>query len=377
MPRPRRTPTVAAQSVDTFGNRKFGVELELYGLNQAEATAVLNAAGITCYNESYNHQTRTWWKAVSDASIVDHNGRSHYDNAKTCEIVSPILSGTDGLETVRKVCRALTAAGGKVNKSTGLHVHIDARGFSPRVLATLAFRYAKHETVIDSFMPASRRANENNFCQSMIRNANYYRNDIITASDANAFARAFPRQSKLNFHAYLRHGTVEFRHHSGSLNAEKVSNWIKFCHAFVQTSINMSTVAIPSVNNRGNVVAVPRNTAERRLAKFFFDRGCSDYATVSDIASAIHVAESTVPALMSKLRRLAPGFNAKKNRYWGYWIRDISTSMTALQTYLGTSNNNAVRANNVEIPVMDTCFAGLDAETTSYYNERIADFQGA
>lgn len=51
----------------------------------------------------------------------------------------------------------------KVNGSCGLHVHIDAAGFSMETWRNLALSYKHLEPVIDRFMPASRR--DNYYCR--------------------------------------------------------------------------------------------------------------------------------------------------------------------------------------------------------------------
>jgi hypothetical protein len=52
------------------------------------------------------------------------------------------------------------------------------------------------------------------------------------------------RYNKVNLCAFLRHGTIEFRQHSGTMNVDKVINWIVFCVNFVETSANTSTAEI-------------------------------------------------------------------------------------------------------------------------------------
>ena len=37
----------------------------------------------------------------------------------------------------------------------------------------------------------------------------------------------------VNFQAYLRHGTVEFRQHQGSLNPTKIWNWVVFTQSIM------------------------------------------------------------------------------------------------------------------------------------------------
>lgn len=53
----------------------------------------------------------------------------------------------------------------KVNESCGLHVHIDAAGFSMETWRNLALSYKHLEPVIDRFMPASRR--DNYYCRGL------------------------------------------------------------------------------------------------------------------------------------------------------------------------------------------------------------------
>ena len=50
-------------------------------------------------------------------------------------------------------------------------------------------------------------------------------------------ARAFnSRYFKLNLQSYVKYGTVEFRHHSGTTTFSKVKNWILICARLVEYS---------------------------------------------------------------------------------------------------------------------------------------------
>lgn len=79
-------------------------------------------------------------------------------------------------------------------------------------------------------MPPSRRGNANTYCKSMVglrpRGTNV-REMVASISD---------RYRKVNLQAYVKHGTVEFRHHSGSCNPTKVMNWVRFVTQFVEAS---------------------------------------------------------------------------------------------------------------------------------------------
>ena len=143
---PNAHPATAAPDY-TF-NRKFGIEIEAYNCSRERLARELREAGIEVTVESYNHTTRPHWKLVTDSSISGND---------TFELVSPILVGEAGLRELEKVCWILDLCDVKVNGSCGLHVHIDAAGFSMETWRNLALSYKHLEPVIDRFMPASRR----------------------------------------------------------------------------------------------------------------------------------------------------------------------------------------------------------------------------
>lgn len=219
----------------TIANRKFGIEIECIGANKQHVVTALNEIGVRCDDltgNSYStyHATHPSWKIVLDGSV--HGG---------WEIVSPILVGEEGIEQVRKVAKTLVAKNATVNKNCGLHVHVDAHGLSIKSIVNVARRYAKFETEINNFMPVARRSNQ--YCRA------------INASDLDyiesrgiSYLGGLDRYQKVNLSAYARHGTVEFRQHSGTVNGEKMENWIRFCVAFVEASI-INEPAVAEVNS--------------------------------------------------------------------------------------------------------------------------------
>ena len=77
-------------------DRGFGVEIEFLrptNVSQQEIAETLTEGGVETIVESYNHQTRPYWKIVTDSSVW--TGESSYEGNN--EIVSPILYGTEGL----------------------------------------------------------------------------------------------------------------------------------------------------------------------------------------------------------------------------------------------------------------------------------------
>lgn len=190
-------------------SQRFGVEIECL---VSRATLLSNCAnnGIAIESEGYNHIDRTdRYKIVSDGSVMGENSN---------EVVSPILQGEQGFDSLEGLCNALTASGAKVNKTCGLHVHIDARGMSENARVMVREIYSAIEPIIDGFMPLSRRGDNNRYCRRVYATSCIYREVI-----------ALGRYYKLNICSYESHGSIEFRHHSGTVEYEKISMWVKFC----------------------------------------------------------------------------------------------------------------------------------------------------
>ena len=175
--------------------------------------------------QGYNHtDNRTFYKLVSDSSI-------HGDNPIEC--VSPILEGNDnGFESLKNCCKTLNEADAKVNRSTGLHVHIGASGMTDKWFLNIFKNYQKLESIIDTFMAPSRRRDNNTFCKSL----QGYNFDYACNTIADLQRKLSSRYYKVNPMSINRHGTIEFRQHQGTTDFEKISNWVRFCAKLVQWS---------------------------------------------------------------------------------------------------------------------------------------------
>jgi len=202
-------------------NRRFGVELELAGITREQAVRALRQVGIAVQSENYNHDTRGHWKIVPDGSVQGG-----------FEVVSPILQGEEGLEQLRTVVTALDDMGGNVNRSCGYHVHFEAADLDFRHVRAIVTRYAAHEAEIDAFMPPSRRSSQNSYCQSVVGLAGNARFKNATSMRELVNAQG-GRYFKVNLQPYYRYGTVEFRQHSGTLNAAKAVNWVRLLDSFI------------------------------------------------------------------------------------------------------------------------------------------------
>jgi len=211
---------------------KFGIEIEFLGLgNDEDARYALPDflfeercyGGYRC---RMHHDGSV--KSCSEHDNTEHCTDDCHDEdwiEHGAEIVTrPLKVCEESFDEVRMIFIALNEAGAWVNNSCGIHVHIDAEFVRSYPDKQAFFRlaramYAKYEDAIDTRMDRHRQRGRNTYCQSMkVERDEYVYND---------------RYFKLNTASFVRHGTIEFRHHHGSLDAEEVIAWAKSCLVFI------------------------------------------------------------------------------------------------------------------------------------------------
>ena len=227
-----------ARTIQKFNEeRTFGVEIEFQG-NREEVARLMNAKGVRAYVEGYNHSTKSYWKLITDSSCG-------------YELVSPPLKGREGLEQLRKACEALKEAGASVDRRCGLHVHHDINDYNAKQIANIFALYIKLEKTIDTFVPNSRRANNNRFCRSLFQGTTQQAilDKLKAVKSLEDIRRIWhTRYVKVNFQSYIKYGTIEFRQHSGTTQFDKIYNWI----LLTQQIVNMAATPVQKVYKAEN-----------------------------------------------------------------------------------------------------------------------------
>lgn len=277
--------------------RTYGVEVEFISpLSQRELVEEINRNSrnhnsqsladlqfdmpIVCIS-SYSNDDSSIWRIKTDGSV---SGRGH-----GLELVTPVLKGEMDMLRLRKILAWLEEIGCTVNRTCGLHVHVGVSDWQVSQFKNLAKRYMKFETAIDTFMPRSRRSSHNSYCQS---NAKHLADDIRyrsqfdtcdltsmftkinkarTAKDVSTAIQPrghSGRYVKLNLHSFWKHGTVEFRHHSGTICGDKIDNWVRVCLAMTHLADNKRSIKAKSGDNI--------DTYQDKLSVFFngLSKGC-------------------------------------------------------------------------------------------------------
>ncbi len=110
-------------------------------------------------------------------------------------------------EVVTKLCDYLKKIDAYVNKSCGLHVHLDMRN---RNLENAYSNLVASQKFLFAMQPKS--SQENSYCLPVTgRKYKVHRT----------------RYHAINSKAYAEHKTLEMRLHSGTVNAEKIINWVQ------------------------------------------------------------------------------------------------------------------------------------------------------
>lgn len=268
----------AQSNTGRTSQRQFGVEIEFNGTPRRNAVQQIEELDnrIATQVEGYNHTVGSYWKFITDGS-VDGTGTGEGG----LEAVSPILRGEQGLAEMGTILKGIRRAGGRVNRTCGIHVHHDANDMSGGQLAWLLEFYVENQQVIDSVLAPSRRStNINRWCKPW--EGDDKRRMLAAAKTGvkrNMAEGPFNRYRTINVTSYAKYGTIEFRQHQGSLNTKKITAWIKFGQAMMETATASDEAAVPRFAN----IAEMTNHLTRmgglpgEIAEYLCDRA-DDYA---------------------------------------------------------------------------------------------------
>lgn len=375
MPTPTTNSASTVNSNNTLSiasNRKFGVEIEFVGMSQRVAIRALVDAGIPVNHTLsgyYNHtDSESEWKVVTDGSVSGPGGGG--------EAVSPILSGIEGLEQVRRAADALSNAGATANRSCGLHVHVDARDLEGRDIANVVTRYAKFETDIDAFMPRSRRGrNGSSYCDSIANIRGFSTPQAFTTTSQVMRAWGGDRFRKVNLCSYTSHGSIEIRHHSGTVQSSKILPWIQFCVNFVEKS-RMTPVAtrIHSARTGGRAGDSKTLVAFHKIVNRL-DRAGYRGTTITDLSNVAGISETSIVVYISNLRTKY-GFSIKKRRGADMYYLVRNGELPALAGALEPTDRVSVTS-FAAAPADDSAFFGLPGNVTNYFSERTSELAAA
>jgi hypothetical protein len=230
------------------GKTAFGVEAEFFGIDQSSAADVITSIGHEAVVDGYHHDPVPHWRVTEDGSVT----------GEACELVSPILKRRQADFTMtREIVTALRQNGGVVDRSCGLHVHHNATGMTPMLVAEAVSHWSLFQPLINMLLPAG-RVSYAEYCRPMENPGRWHRSVMDqadgTLDSLTARCHSFGRYHAINLSALQAHGTLEFRQHQGTLNGTKIENWVKFTRLFMD--IGEARSCLDTINEYGSEDAV-------------------------------------------------------------------------------------------------------------------------
>ena len=168
-----------------FRDQYFGCEIELTGINRATAAhALADLFGTRAEHSGGSYDAYKVkdldgkeWKIVRDGSIHPECRRRSVLIGETykVELNSPKLEYSE-MEKLQEVVRSLRRAGGIVNDSCGMHVHMDASKHTPQSLKNgecnrqshfrFLYQAVRIQGCLFSLVPDAVRRRPSQYCQT-------------------------------------------------------------------------------------------------------------------------------------------------------------------------------------------------------------------
>lgn len=168
-----------------------------------------------------------------------------------------ILTRFDKPTNLEHLCDVLKDLGAKVNKSCGMHVHLDARHLSTKQVKAIGVKFSNAMPVLMGMVPKTRR--ENSYCVPRVSGL-----------------RDGHRYSAVNLNAYNKYKTIEVRLHSSTTDFTKIINWSRLIHA-VMVSKRLSK-RCDDINQLTDYISIDENLVEyvsQRTALFSDQDECT------------------------------------------------------------------------------------------------------
>jgi len=167
-----------------------------------------------------------------------------------------VLTRLDRPDNLKKACELLNKIGAKVNKSCGLHVHLDARHLGTSDVKKIGVKFERALPVLAAMVPPTRRSNT--YC-------------ALSVSGLKG-----GRYHAVNLTAYRKFRTIEIRLHSSTTDFQKIIHWAKLLSAIFNASKIPRIVS--NLNDLTDFVSIPEDTLEycaQRTALFSPEPVCA------------------------------------------------------------------------------------------------------
>lgn len=241
--------------------KKFGIEIEFTGITKTQAARVAaeHLGGRADYSNTVTDRSGRKWKFVSDGSIrcqKKERGRKISAGGEySVELVSPILTYREDIETLQELIRKLRKAGGFANDSCGIHIHLNGADHNARSIKNFINIIASKNDLL--YKALQIKPSRMDYCKKMdeklVQDIKRKRPQTLEAieniwydgyygSRTSHYHRS--RYHFLNLHSFF-HGnkTVELRGFNSELHAGKVRAYIVLALALNNQALTQTSAS--------------------------------------------------------------------------------------------------------------------------------------
>lgn len=263
-------------------NHKFGIEIEFTGITRTKAAniaaeyfGVRNTGG---GRDFYNtHQVAApdgrIWKFMYDGSIKcqKKSGRQIVSagNDHSVELVSPILTYREDIQMVQELVRRLRKAGGFVNGTCGIHIHLNGADHTPRSIRNFVNIIAsKNDLLYKALQIAPERMR---YCMKidayLVEKMNRVKPRTLQQISDIWYARYRDETRGVRYHNsryhflnlnsfFGRNRTIELRGFNSALHAGKVRAYIALALALNNQALTQSSASSRKVQSENEKFAM-------------------------------------------------------------------------------------------------------------------------
>lgn len=277
----------------------FGIEIETAGVSISRVKNALERAGVR-------------------GCQVKPDGTPSVD----AEIVLPPLADCQvAYEYLQSVCNVLDSVGCSINTSCGLHVHIsnaELRDHSPAaytgasiahtearggflashgepldfvIVKDIMHRYERQQDTLNTMFARSRT--HNRYCAPLSASKIDSASTIRDLDHGKFYA--------INLQTWQR-GTIEFRQHGGTIDCDKIWNWVQFILNLVRWT-KTERVANGTRTIVQDTPVTPFRRGSRVGVQYTMMRNGNGGTTTRDIMDATGCSEQRVRAAVSEIRQ--------------------------------------------------------------------------
>lgn len=243
--------------------RKFGIELECFNPNLRYTEAGfkiesgIRALGFEASFERSHFATNyDQWQIKPDSSLAPAGF--------ALEVVSRVLPANQaGIDEATRIAKWLSSNGFDINQTCGYHIHLDASDMTVAEAAAVAFRYNARREEFNMVLPRSRHSSR--WCVPLSGEAmDKVRRAMGNGNEHWTYGERYVAVNLHHLEKPQRKRHIEFRQHSGTLNADKIIGWYKLLCDFVAETLRLVREEAAASNQTATIPPAPVQPIIRR-----------------------------------------------------------------------------------------------------------------